>query len=146
MLSEAVMETCVLQGLEQLVLLPRYTFITPGFLELYVFVFMPISLSSVSEAPANQPVLCFLYYGVCIYVVTLQRSSREKHSFKLGFWAVQLDIMDRGTDARNFLLGNVVPLRLGYVGVVNRSQEVRGQLLTISLIKSNCCIQQLKVF
>jgi hypothetical protein len=47
------METCVLQGLEQLVLLPRYTFITPGFLELYVFVFMPISLSSVSEAPAN---------------------------------------------------------------------------------------------
>jgi dynamin 1-like protein len=31
--------------------------------------------------------------------------------------------MDRGTDARNFLLGNVVPLRLGYVGVVNRSQE-----------------------
>lgn len=39
-------------------------------------------------------------------------------------WPLQLDIMDRGTDARNFLLGNVVPLRLGYVGVVNRSQEV----------------------
>lgn len=36
----------------------------------------------------------------------------------------QLDIMDRGTDAQNFLLGNVIPLRLGYVGVVNRSQEV----------------------
>jgi dynamin 1-like protein len=35
-----------------------------------------------------------------------------------------LDIMDRGTDARNFLLGNVIPLKLGYVGVVNRSQEV----------------------
>ncbi|CAK9278861.1 unnamed protein product [Sphagnum jensenii] len=35
----------------------------------------------------------------------------------------KLDIMDRGTNARNFLLGNVVPLRLGYVGVVNRSQE-----------------------
>lgn len=32
--------------------------------------------------------------------------------------------MDRGTDARNFLLGKVIPLRLGYVGVVNRSQEV----------------------
>ncbi|CAN0878952.1 Dynamin-related protein 3A [Linum grandiflorum] len=31
--------------------------------------------------------------------------------------------MDRGTDARNLLLGKVVPLRLGYVGVVNRSQE-----------------------
>jgi hypothetical protein len=37
---------------------------------------------------------------------------------------MQLDIMDRGTDARNFLLGNVIPLRLGYIGVVNRSQEV----------------------
>jgi hypothetical protein len=32
--------------------------------------------------------------------------------------------MDRGTDARNFLLGNVIPLRLGYIGVVNRSQQV----------------------
>jgi hypothetical protein len=32
--------------------------------------------------------------------------------------------MDRGTDARNFLLGNVIPLKFGYVGVVNRSQEV----------------------
>ncbi|EOA16033.1 hypothetical protein CARUB_v10004162mg [Capsella rubella] len=35
----------------------------------------------------------------------------------------KLDIMDKGTDARNLLLGNVVPLRLGYVGVVNRCQE-----------------------
>lgn len=35
----------------------------------------------------------------------------------------KLDIMDRGTDAFNLLLGNVIPLRLGYVGVVNRSQE-----------------------
>ncbi|KAK8965827.1 Dynamin-related protein 3A [Platanthera guangdongensis] len=35
----------------------------------------------------------------------------------------KLDIMDKGTDARNFLLGNVIPLRLGYVGVVNRSQQ-----------------------
>ncbi|RLM73486.1 hypothetical protein C2845_PM15G05800 [Panicum miliaceum] len=35
----------------------------------------------------------------------------------------KLDIMDRGTDARNFLLGNVIPLKLGYVGLVNRSQE-----------------------
>ncbi|KAD6454285.1 hypothetical protein R6Q59_016095 [Mikania micrantha] len=35
----------------------------------------------------------------------------------------KLDIMDRGTDARHFLLGKVIPLRLGYVGVVNRSQE-----------------------
>ncbi|TYG90139.1 hypothetical protein ES288_A12G158400v1 [Gossypium darwinii] len=36
---------------------------------------------------------------------------------------LMLDIMDRGTDARNLLLGKVIPLRLGYIGVVNRSQE-----------------------
>ncbi|XP_020590970.1 dynamin-related protein 3A-like [Phalaenopsis equestris] len=35
----------------------------------------------------------------------------------------KLDIMDRGVDACNFLLGNVISLRLGYVGVFNRSQQ-----------------------
>nr|GEY91867.1 dynamin-related protein 3A-like isoform X2 [Tanacetum cinerariifolium] len=35
----------------------------------------------------------------------------------------KLDIMDRGTNACNLLLGKTIPLRLGYVGVVNRSQE-----------------------
>ncbi|XP_068331884.1 dynamin-related protein 3A-like [Pyrus communis] len=35
----------------------------------------------------------------------------------------KLDIMDRGTDACDFLLGKTIPLQLGYVGVVNRSQE-----------------------
>ncbi|CAN1278521.1 Dynamin-related protein 3A [Linum perenne] len=40
----------------------------------------------------------------------------------------KLDIMDRGTDARNLLLGKVIPLRLGYVGVVNRCQEVYSSL------------------
>lgn len=43
---------------------------------------------------------------------------------------LQLDIMDRGTDARNLLLGKVIPLRLGYVGVVNRSQEVLDSMKT----------------
>ncbi|KAJ4837000.1 hypothetical protein Tsubulata_022213 [Turnera subulata] len=43
----------------------------------------------------------------------------------------KLDIMDRGTDARNFLLGRVVPLQLGYVGVVNRCQEDIDQHRTI---------------
>lgn len=45
-------------------------------------------------------------------------------SYLSASFSLQLDIMDRGTDARNFLLGKVIPLRLGYVGVVNRSQEV----------------------
>ncbi|XP_062117127.1 dynamin-related protein 3A-like isoform X2 [Humulus lupulus] len=48
----------------------------------------------------------------------------------------KLDIMDRGTDARNLLLGKVIPLKLGYVGVVNRSQEV------IFIFIGNCKLEQ----
>jgi hypothetical protein len=51
--------------------------------------------------------------------------------------SLQLDIMDRGTDARNLLLGNVVPLRLGYIGVVNRSQEVSATILIIESLSQN---------
>ena len=35
----------------------------------------------------------------------------------------KIDIMDRGTNARRLLLGQEVPLRLGYVGIKNRSQQ-----------------------
>lgn len=35
----------------------------------------------------------------------------------------KIDIMDRGTSAKNVLLGKEVPLKLGFVGVKNRSQE-----------------------
>ncbi|XP_052888024.1 dynamin-related protein 3B-like [Gossypium arboreum] len=38
-------------------------------------------------------------------------------------FCIRLDIMDRGTDACNLLLGKVIPFRLGYIGVVNCSQE-----------------------
>lgn len=41
--------------------------------------------------------------------------------------------MDRGTDARNLLLGKVIPLQLGYVGVVNRSQEV---IMCVNYVRS----------
>ena len=35
----------------------------------------------------------------------------------------KIDIMDRGTDARKVIMGQEVSLRLGYVGVKNRSQQ-----------------------
>ena len=35
----------------------------------------------------------------------------------------KVDIMDRGTDASEIFEGRVIPLRLGYVGVINRSQS-----------------------
>eukprot|EP00047_Mylnosiga_fluctuans_P003192 m.227876 g.227876 ORF g.227876 m.227876 type:complete len:716 (-) comp11660_c0_seq1:70-2217(-) len=34
----------------------------------------------------------------------------------------KLDLMDRGTDATDVLLGKVIPVKLGLIGVVNRSQ------------------------
>ncbi|EFA84816.1 dynamin B [Heterostelium album PN500] len=35
----------------------------------------------------------------------------------------KLDLMDRGTDAMDILLGHTVPLKLGFVGIINRSQH-----------------------
>jgi len=35
----------------------------------------------------------------------------------------KIDLMDQGTNALNYLNGDVVPLKLGYVGIVNRSQQ-----------------------
>eukprot|EP01116_Phalansterium_solitarium_P023937 TRINITY_DN8617_c0_g1_i1.p1 TRINITY_DN8617_c0_g1~~TRINITY_DN8617_c0_g1_i1.p1 ORF type:complete len:764 (-),score=155.95 TRINITY_DN8617_c0_g1_i1:185-2476(-) len=35
----------------------------------------------------------------------------------------KIDIMDKGTDALELLAGRVIPLKLGFVGVVNRSQH-----------------------
>ena len=35
----------------------------------------------------------------------------------------KVDIMDRGTNAMDVLDGSVIPLRLGYVAVINRAQE-----------------------
>ena len=35
----------------------------------------------------------------------------------------KIDIMDKGTNAKRMLTGQDVPLRLGYVGIKNRSQQ-----------------------
>ena len=36
----------------------------------------------------------------------------------------KFDIMDEGTDARKVLLNEEIPLKLGYVGVKNRSNQI----------------------
>ena len=35
----------------------------------------------------------------------------------------KLDLMDQGTDAKDILENRLMPLRRGYIGVVNRSQK-----------------------
>ena len=40
----------------------------------------------------------------------------------------KLDLMDEGTDARDVLENRTLPLRRGYIGIVNRSQkDIEGQ-------------------
>lgn len=36
---------------------------------------------------------------------------------------MKLDLMDKGTDAKEIMENMLLPLRRGYVGVVNRSQK-----------------------
>eukprot|EP01026_Neomeris_dumetosa_P027083 TRINITY_DN2203_c0_g1_i2.p1 TRINITY_DN2203_c0_g1~~TRINITY_DN2203_c0_g1_i2.p1 ORF type:complete len:668 (-),score=95.10 TRINITY_DN2203_c0_g1_i2:209-2095(-) len=43
----------------------------------------------------------------------------------------KIDIMDKGTDVRDELLGRSVPLRMGWVGVVNRSQKAINERMSI---------------
>lgn len=40
----------------------------------------------------------------------------------------KLDLMDQGTDAMDVLTGRLVPVKLGIIGVVNRSQaDIQGK-------------------
>jgi dynamin 1-like protein len=49
----------------------------------------------------------------------------------------KIDIMDKGTNAMDALLGKVVPLQLGFVGVVNRSQgDIDGKLSIRDALKA----------
>ena len=44
----------------------------------------------------------------------------------------KLDLMDKGTDARDALMGKIIRLRLGYIGVINRSQSDINEGIAIS--------------
>uniref|UniRef100_A0A0D6R8X3 Dynamin-type G domain-containing protein n=1 Tax=Araucaria cunninghamii TaxID=56994 RepID=A0A0D6R8X3_ARACU len=88
------------------------------------------------EARIRTMILSYIKHETCIILAVSPANSDLANSDALQMARIadpdgsrtigvitKLDIMDRGTDARNFLLGNIVPLRLGYIGIVNRSQE-----------------------
>jgi len=54
--------------------------------------------------------------------IQLAREVDPKGNRTLGV-LTKIDLMDKGTNALDYLTGKVVPLRLGYIGVKNRSQE-----------------------
>lgn len=55
------------------------------------------------------------------------RLNLERYKCYLGIRTIgvitKLDLMDEGTDARDILENKLLPLRRGYIGVVNRSQK-----------------------
>lgn len=69
-----------------------------------------------------------------IHEVKINKTTVEMffQSFLVGFRTIgvitKLDLMDEGTDAREVLENRLLPLRRGYIGVVNRSQkDIDGQ-------------------
>jgi len=54
--------------------------------------------------------------------IQLAREVDPKGNRTLGV-LTKIDLMDKGTNALDYLTGKVIPLRLGYIGVKNRSQE-----------------------
>ncbi|XP_077223193.1 dynamin-related protein 3A-like isoform X2 [Tasmannia lanceolata] len=88
------------------------------------------------EARVRTMILSYIKHQTCIILAVTPANSDLANSDALQMARIadpdgsrtigvitKLDIMDRGTNACNFLLGNVIPLRLGYIGVVNRCQE-----------------------
>ena len=45
----------------------------------------------------------------------------------------KIDIMDSGTDAYKMILNQEIPLKLGYVGIKNRSQEDINNKVKVSI-------------
>lgn len=44
----------------------------------------------------------------------------------------KLDLMDAGTDAMDVLMGRVIPVKLGLIGVVNRSAPLHNTLQSLT--------------
>jgi len=48
----------------------------------------------------------------------------------------KVDIMDRGTNAKDMITGKIVPLKLGYVAVKNRGQQdIKDKVKVASALK-----------
>uniref|UniRef100_A0A8C4R9E5 dynamin GTPase n=1 Tax=Eptatretus burgeri TaxID=7764 RepID=A0A8C4R9E5_EPTBU len=74
-----------------------------------------------SLAVSSNPVLCKWSLHFLPHL-SLSWLSVEKGLRTIGV-ITKLDLMDEGTDARDILENKTLPLRRGYVGVVNRSQK-----------------------
>lgn len=71
--------------------------------------------------------LLAFFFKLCLTSPKNRPSNRIALYFYLGIRTIgvitKLDLMDEGTDARDILENKLLPLRRGYIGVVNRSQK-----------------------
>ena len=61
----------------------------------------------------------------------------------------KLDLMDAGTDAIDILCGRVIPVKLGIIGVINRSQQAQLHLNLAGFFECLCfwsCVSCLFLF
>jgi hypothetical protein len=70
-------------------------------------------------------ILCVIPANSDIETSNVLRMARELDPKGLRTLGVitKIDIMDRGTNAKGILTGRYAPLKLGYVGVKNRTQQ-----------------------
>lgn len=52
----------------------------------------------------------------------------------------KLDLMDAGTDAMDVLMGRVIPVKLGLIGVVNRSGKADSYLQEQPIARQECIL------
>lgn len=55
----------------------------------------------------------------------------------------KLDLMDAGTDAMDVLMGRVIPVKLGLIGVVNRSGKAHSYLQEQSIAPQEWSVMHL---
>ena len=72
-------------------------------------------------------ILCVIPANTDIYTSESLRMAKEIDTNGTRTIGVltKLDIMDAGTDARKILLNEEIPLKLGYIGVINKSKQIR---------------------
>uniref|UniRef100_A0A4W5PHF8 dynamin GTPase n=1 Tax=Hucho hucho TaxID=62062 RepID=A0A4W5PHF8_9TELE len=84
------------------------------------------------EQQIRDMIMQFICRESCLILAVTPANSDLANSdaLKLSAWNVRtigvitkLDLMDEGTDAREVLENKLLPLRRGYIGVVNRSQK-----------------------
>ena len=113
---------------------------------IYIYIYIRMTKVPVGDQPGDietrirEMVMAYIKHETCVILAVSPANAdlANSEALKMARQAdpsgdrtlgvlTKLDIMDRGTDAAKALRNQIVPLKLGYVGVVNRCQaDVNG--------------------